>query len=49
MKRVLVFFLTLALVTGCANRFKAGSSYVGHLPHDSAAQKIAEDACHRPP
>jgi len=44
MKRVLVFLLTLALVTGCANRFKAGSSYVGNLPNGSAAQKIAEDA-----
>lgn len=44
MKRVLVFLLTLALVTGCASRFKAGSSFVGNLPNGSAAQKIAEDA-----
>lgn len=44
MNRVVVFLLTVILVSGCAGRFKAGSSFVGNLPKGAAAQKIANDA-----
>jgi hypothetical protein len=44
MNRVVVFLLTLVLASGCAGRFKAGSSFVGNLSNGVAVQKIAEDA-----
>lgn len=44
MKRLLVCSLALALLTGCAGRFKAGNSFVGNLPKNAGVQKIAEDA-----
>lgn len=43
MNRVVVFLLTVILASGCAGRFKAGSSFVGNMPKGAAAHKIADD------